>query len=413
MFKSSQRRLVSLILALAGIASAQSPAPKKDVPTIAKAARGAIVTILMAHDDKPIALGTGFLVKPDGTIVTDYHVIASGDAAVAKFADGTILPVDGVLATDRVRDLAIIKIHGKNFPTLALGNSNQLQVGDEVVAIGNPLGLEQTVSNGILRGVRTDEKESGELLQITAPFSHGSSGGPLFNMFGEVIGINSGYLEGDENLNLAIPINDAKSLLSNTLAKLQDLPNEPLNDAQDSKPAASGKPQELSWLSTERFVTPAFSASFPRRQWDDREVDCETHDRTRLGDSREVIVTECWQFTEGAAVLVAYSDMPFELTSDDRASANSSLIRSSLANPIVISTNQPASINQDQSFTVIPPIAALESTAKGLWDGSPAKVCVRSGAQGHRQWLLIVTFTDATGHTQKDCDAFFDSVLLK
>lgn len=127
MFKSSQRRLVSLIFALAGIASAQSPAPKKDVPTIAKAARGAIVTIVMAHDDKPIARGTAFLVKPDGTIVTDYHIIASGNAAVAKFADGTILPVDGVLATDRVRDLAIIKIHGKNFPTLALGNSNQLQ----------------------------------------------------------------------------------------------------------------------------------------------------------------------------------------------------------------------------------------------------------------------------------------------
>lgn len=411
MFKSFQRRLVSLIFALAGIASAQSPVPKKDVSTIAKAARGAIVTIVMAHDDESIARGTGFLVKPDGTIVTDYHVIASGNAAVAKFADGTILPVDGVLATDKVRDLAIIKIHGKNFPTLALGNSNQLQVGDEVVAIDNPLGLELTVSNGILSGVRTDEKETGELLQITAPMSHGSSGGPLFNMFGEVIGINSGYL--GENLNFAIPVNDAKSLLSNTLAKLQDLPNEPFSDAQDAKPAASGKPPEVSWLNTERFVTPAFSALFPRRQWGDGEVDCETEDRTRLGDNRKVIVTECWQLTEGAAVLVAYSDMPFELTSDDRASANSGLIRSSLVNPIVISTNQPASINQDQSLTVMPPIAALESTANGLWDGSPAKVCIRSGGQGHRQWLLIVTFTDATGHTQKDCDVFFDSVLLK
>jgi len=413
MFKSFQRRLVSLIFALAGIASAQSPAPKQDIPTIAKAARGAIVTIVMARDDEPIARGTGFLVKPDGAIMTDYHVIASGNAAVAKFADGTILPVDGVLATDKVRDLAIIKIHGKNFPTLALGNSKQLQVGDEVVAIGNPLGLELTVSNGILSGVRTDEKESGELLQITAPISHGSSGGPLFNMFGEVIGINSGYLEGGENLNFAIPVNDAKSLLSHTLAKLQDLPNEPLNHAQDSKPAASEKAQEVSWLSTERFVTPAFSASYPRRQWGDHEVDCETEDRTRFGDNQKVIVTECWQFTEGAVVLVAYSDMPFELTSDDRATANSSLIRSSLVNPIVVSTNQPASIKQDQALTAMPPIAALESTAIGLWDGSPAKVCIRSGGQGHRQWLLTVTFTDATGHTPKDCDAFFDSVLVK
>ena len=66
-----------------------------------------------------------------------------------KFADGTILPVDGVLATDKFHDLAIIKIHGKTFETLTLGNSDQIQVGEEVVAIGNPLGLELTVSNGI------------------------------------------------------------------------------------------------------------------------------------------------------------------------------------------------------------------------------------------------------------------------
>ena len=204
----------------------QSAPPRKDIPAIANSANGAIVTVITATDDKPIAQGTGFLVSADGVIVTNYHVIKEGNVAIVKFPDGTVLPVDGVLATDKVRDLAIIKIHGKTFRTLTLGNSDQVQVGEEVVAIGNPLGLELTVSNGIVSGIRVT-KEEGKFLQTTAPISPGSSGGPLFSMFGEVIGINTMYLEGGENLNFAIPINDAKLLLSNQSAKLQNLPNEP------------------------------------------------------------------------------------------------------------------------------------------------------------------------------------------
>ena len=205
-------RLLCLILLSANIVVAQSPQPaRKDIPTIAKSAKEAIVTIVMANNDEPIARGSGFLVSSDGAIVTNYHVIAEGNVAVVKFSDGTVLPVDGVLAADKVRDLAIIKIHGRKFQALTLGNSDRIQIGEDVVAIGNPLGLELTVSNGILSGRRTVEKDGGEFLQITAPISHGSSGGPLFNMAGEVVGITSMYLEGGENLNFAIPVNDALS----------------------------------------------------------------------------------------------------------------------------------------------------------------------------------------------------------
>ena len=207
-------------------ADAQSALTRKDIPAIAKAANGAIVTIITAAGDKPIAQGTGFLVSADGVIVTNYHVIKEGNLAVVKFPDGAILPVDGVLAADKLRDLAVIKIHGRTFRTLVLGNSDQIQVGEEVVAIGNPLGLELTVSNGILSGVRTVEKEGGKFLQTTAPFTHGSSGGPLFNMMGEVVGITTLVYEGAGDLNFAIPVNDAKRLLLNQSAKLQDLPNE-------------------------------------------------------------------------------------------------------------------------------------------------------------------------------------------
>jgi Trypsin-like peptidase domain len=203
---------------------AQPPPARKDIPAIAKAANGAIVIVITAAGDKPIAQGTGFLVSADGVIVTNYHVIKEGNVAIVKFPDGTVLPVDGVLAADKVRDLAVIKIHGKSFRTLTLGNSDQVQVGEEVVAIGNPLGLELTVSNGIVSGLRTDK--SGKFLQTTAPISPGSSGGPLFNMRGEVVGINTMYLAGGENLNFAIPVNEAKLLLSNQSTNLKSLPNE-------------------------------------------------------------------------------------------------------------------------------------------------------------------------------------------
>jgi hypothetical protein len=218
--------------------------PRKDIPAIAKAAKGAIVTIIMGNNDKPFAQGTGFLVSADGVIVTNYHVIETGNVAIVKFSDGTTLPVDGVLAADKVRDLAVIKIHSKTFRTLTLGNSDHIQVGEEVVAIGNPLGLELTVSNGILSGVRTDKEAGGKFLQITAPITHGSSGGPLFNMMGEVVGITTLGIEGNGNLNFAIPINDARNMLRDQSA-LHALPNEAPPPAPAPHDADAQPPAEV------------------------------------------------------------------------------------------------------------------------------------------------------------------------
>lgn len=208
-------------------AAAQSAPPRMDIPAIAKAANGAIVSIVMSgKDGHALAQGSGFLVSKDGLIVTNYHVIAEGTSAVVKLPEGAFFVVDGVLASDKARDLAVIKAHGKSFRTLTLGNSDQVQVGEEVVAIGNPLSLESTVSNGIVSGIRTVEEEGGKFLQVTTPISPGSSGGPLFNMAGEVVGITTLFLKGGENLNFAIPINDAKRLLSNQSAVLRSLPDE-------------------------------------------------------------------------------------------------------------------------------------------------------------------------------------------
>jgi S1-C subfamily serine protease len=218
--------LLCLIFIVARV-GAQTAPPRKNIPTIARAANGAILSIIMSDKGgRAIAQGTGFFVSKDGHVVTNYHVIENGSSAIVKLPDGAFYVVDGVLASDKLRDIAVIKVHGENFRTLTLGNSDRLEIGEEVVAIGNPLSLESTVSNGIVSGIRTVEEKGGKLLQVTTPISPGSSGGPLFNMAGEVIGITTSYLEGGENLNFAIPINDAKRLLLARFSTIQALPNE-------------------------------------------------------------------------------------------------------------------------------------------------------------------------------------------
>ncbi len=209
--------------ALAGVGNQH----RLSIPAIAHEANGAVVSIVMFDKTgQPISQGSGFLISSDGRVVTNYHVIKSGASAVLGFARGTHVAVDGVLAVDKTRDIAVIKAHGNHFHIVQLGNSDRLQVGQEVVAIGNPLSLESTVSNGILSAIRTAEKR-GTVLQITAPISPGSSGGPLFNMAGDVIGVPAASVEGGQNLNFAVPINEVKRLLRPEYTKIGAFPDEP------------------------------------------------------------------------------------------------------------------------------------------------------------------------------------------
>lgn len=134
---------------------------RKDVATIAKEAKGAVMSVVMADSSgKPIVQGSGFFVTKSGIAVTNYHVIKTGASAVVKLPDGSFFTVDGVLAFNKERDIAIIKAHGSNFKTVTLGNSDRLEVGEEVVAIGSPLSLESTVSNGIVSGLRSETEDA-------------------------------------------------------------------------------------------------------------------------------------------------------------------------------------------------------------------------------------------------------------
>jgi hypothetical protein len=248
-------KYMAAVLLLTSAMSAQvAPSTNKrhlDIPAISRAANGAIILILMSDKEgHPVAQGSGFLVSKDGRVVTNYHVIKSGSSAVIKLPDGAFFPVEGVLVSDKARDVAIIKAHGNNFRALALGDSGQLQVGEEVVAIGSPLSLESTVSNGIVSGIRTVEDEGGKFLQITVPISPGSSGGPLFNMAGEVVGITTSHLKGGENLNFAIPINAVKPMLLSRFSKVHSLPEEaePVTAEQATGASATTLTETLKWM---------------------------------------------------------------------------------------------------------------------------------------------------------------------
>jgi len=227
--------IAAVLLLVAAISAQNVPSTNKgrhlDIPAISREANGSVVSIIMSDKEgHPIAQGSGFLISKNGRVVTNYHVIKTGSSAMIKLPDGAFFPVDGVIASDKDRDVAIIKAHGNGFRTLTLGDSARLQVGEEVVAIGNPLSLESTVSNGIVSAIRTVEDEGGKFLQITAPISPGSSGGPLFNMAGEVVGITTSYVKSGENLNFAIPINDVKPILSSLVSDVRSLPDESENN---------------------------------------------------------------------------------------------------------------------------------------------------------------------------------------
>jgi serine protease Do len=159
-------------------------------------------------------VGTGFVVDARGIVATNLHVVAGMSEIRVVLYGGASLPVMRIAGVDPERDLALLGVDpAKPLPTLTLGNSDTMSAGDPVIAIGNPLGvLDYSVSGGLLSSVR---KVSDKLtvLQISAPISQGSSGGPLFNQSGEVIGVTTAIIAAGQNLNLAVPANYLRPLL--------------------------------------------------------------------------------------------------------------------------------------------------------------------------------------------------------
>lgn len=167
------------------------------------------------------SLGSGFIISPDGYILTNNHVVARADKIKVKLSSGQEYEAE-IKGTDRDTDLALIKIEAREtLPTLVLGDSDKLEVGEWVVAIGNPFGLENTVTAGIVsaKGRVIGSGPYDNFIQTDASINPGNSGGPLCNMAGEVVGINTAIVAQGQGIGFAVPVNTAKDIVSDLKLK--------------------------------------------------------------------------------------------------------------------------------------------------------------------------------------------------
>jgi len=168
-------------------------------------------------------IGSGFILDSKGLILTNAHVIDGADSVTVTLKDGRTL-IGKVLGEDRVTDVAVVKIDADNLPTIKLGNSDQLQPGEWAIAIGNPLGLDNTVTAGIISATGRSSAQVGvpdqraSFIQTDAAINPGNSGGPLLNQQGDVIGINTAIRANAQGLGFAIPINTAKRIADQLIA---------------------------------------------------------------------------------------------------------------------------------------------------------------------------------------------------
>ena len=209
------------------------PAAAHDVQNLVKQIGEAVVQVRT-----PSGLGSGFFINADGYLITNFHVI-QGETEISVEVyhrhDGQLdrktYKQVRIVAINKFQDLALLKIEDKDAPKfkyVSLGNSDALTVGDSVFAIGSPMGLERTVTSGIL-STKTRELEGELYLQTTAQINPGNSGGPLFNMAGEAIGVTNMKIMFGEGLGFAIPVELVKNFLDHrdAFAYSTDNPNNP------------------------------------------------------------------------------------------------------------------------------------------------------------------------------------------
>jgi S1-C subfamily serine protease len=172
---------------------------------------------LPTREEVQQGLGSGFITTSDGLIFTNAHVVANADSVTVLLKDGRRFTGE-VVGADTVTDVAVIKIAATELPIVKLGNSDNLQPGQWAIAIGNPLGLDNTVTQGIISATQRSVAALGvpaervDFIQTDAAINPGNSGGPLLNAQGEVIGMNTAIIQGAQGLGFAIPINTAQRI---------------------------------------------------------------------------------------------------------------------------------------------------------------------------------------------------------
>src|SRR5215475_2749755 len=216
-------RIILLALFIPAAVFAQNQAMKS--PSEIAREQSKAVVIIEALDERGniTGQGSGFIVTPQGAVVTNLHVVQGAGSLRVKLPGGDAYKTTDLVDVDDAKDIAIVKIKGFKLPVVALGDSDKAENGEAIVAISSPEGLVNSISTGVISGVRRFDTH--RVFQITAPISNGSSGGALFNSRGEVIGIITYLFKSGQNINFAVPINYARGMIgdqpSKTLADLQ------------------------------------------------------------------------------------------------------------------------------------------------------------------------------------------------
>lgn len=185
-------------------------AEKPSAADILARVRPSVVKLSVVDARKQTSSGSGVFLTADGQILTCYHVIANAKTVVARLADGSTAKVTSVVAFSAAQDWAVVQSDARNAVPAPRGKPSALRQGDRIYTLGAPLGLNLTASDGMVSAIRTIEGV-GLYLQITAPISPGSSGGPVLNTDGEVVGITAFYLTKGENLNFAVAISTVEA----------------------------------------------------------------------------------------------------------------------------------------------------------------------------------------------------------
>lgn len=193
-----------------------APLPAERELTASEIARRALPAVVEIRtyraSGERLGSGSGFVVSPEGLVVTSHHVLERAHRAEIILPTGDVFEVQHVSAADSRRDLAVLRIAGFGLDVVPLGDSRDVEVGEPVVVIGSPLGLFNTVSAGLVSARR--EIEGRQVIQLSAPISVGSSGGPVFDRWGRAIGVLAGFMRRGQNVNFAVPIEYVRGLIA-------------------------------------------------------------------------------------------------------------------------------------------------------------------------------------------------------
>ncbi len=266
------------IVPLAAAPTPEAPAePKLDLEALAKRVAPAVFRLVIRDGvGNPAGTGTAFAISADGLAVTNYHVVEKGDSFVAQTSQGAEYAVLGISAIDPEADLALVSIKGSDLPFLELGESESAKIGAPLAVFGAPEGLSGTLSEGILSARRNDPgmaesnvPNGGRVLQISAPISPGSSGSPVFDRNGKVIGVAAAAFvsKGTQNLNFAIPVEAVSKLRSDAAAGLAKTAQSLAPKPQTAKPSATPKDDDpsQSFLSDPAYQD--FKTALDSRDW--------------------------------------------------------------------------------------------------------------------------------------------------